>query len=128
MDRTTKPNRQIESILPLEIECRYPADFSDESIQVPADLREKAAYGRLVTVGSPKVPFQAGSKVRMFFTVPILYAASVPTESAAIEVVGKVMRRNDLLEVTVNRALTTPLQIAVASDRDAKVKCVGIPR
>jgi hypothetical protein len=121
------PGGQIEDIPPLSIECRYPAEYSEESTPVSPEIQSRAQYGRLVTIPNKK-PFQIGDTLHVFFTDYVLYAGAKPADAVSIDVMGKVMRRNDDLKITVRKAFSGPVTVQVASDRDSKVKCVGIPR
>jgi len=121
------PSGQPVGGFPLSIECRYPTEYSEESTPVSPEIQSKARYGRLVTIGAQK-RFKPGDTLHVFFTDPVLYVGAAPTKAVSIDVMGKVMINNEDLRITVKQAFSGPLKVQVVSDRDIKVKCVGLPR
>jgi hypothetical protein len=115
------PHGESNSMLPLEVRCRNPIPFTDQPAE-PA-MADKAKFARLVTLSKTKQIFPRQT-ARVFFNASILSVRHDP--KVEIDPVGKVMRRNDVLELSLHEEMNSglPLSFLALSDQDIHVMCV----
>jgi hypothetical protein len=120
------PGGEVNIIVPLEIECRNSIQFSEQAVTPQVKIPEKAQYARIISVRSPQNKFLIGDTFRVRFSDPLVSVSN--TTDVGIQVVGKLMPRNDVLEITSKTGSNEAITFEVMSDRDSKVQCVGMPR
>ena len=109
--------------LVLEMDCRHPLQFTDDTMHFFGGGRRD--FVRWVRVSPPaNSRFSAGQKLLVVLTG---YAKSVATsEQFQVQALGVSMPRPDALEVTITTQLKADelLDMRIISDKEIRVKCV----